>query len=145
VKNIENLILKEKIDSMNESSKKILDSLFSDAIIEINYRNRLDGKVTERIVLVFISLLEDENYLEFDKLSSYEKSIICKIISKGIASIFVDDEYLDKSNQNEKLFIIEDLINLLCYLTNQNKSTIKRLVKRDIKVYSYLGWRWDFL
>lgn len=145
MKNIENLILKEKIDSMNESSKKILDSLFSDAIIEINYRNRLDGKVTERIVLVFISLLEDENYLEFDKLSSYEKSIICKIISKGIASIFVDDEYLDKSNQNEKLFIIEDLINLLCYLTNQNKSTIKRLVKRDIKVYSYLGWRWDFL
>ena len=130
---------------MNESSKKILDSLFSDAIIEINYRNRLDSKVTERIVLVFISLLEDENYLEFNELSSYEKSIICKIISKGIASIYVDDEYLDRSNQNEKLFIIEDLINLLCYLTNQNKSTIKRLVKRDIKVYSYLGWRWDFL
>ncbi len=142
---IENLLIKRRINTMNEHSKKILEELFSDSIIEINYRNRTDSKVLEKIVLVFLSLFEDDNYFEYDNLTCYEKNIICKIISKGIASIFVDDEYLDNSNHKEKLFIIEDLINLLCCLTSLNKSTIKRLVKRDIKIYSYLGWNWDFL
>ena len=54
-------------------------------------------------------------------------------------------EYITDDNANDRLVIMDDLISLLCFLTDFNKSTIKRLVIRDIKIYFYSGWRWDFL
>jgi len=111
----------------------------------MNCRNRINEDILKRIVLVYLSLFDDKEYLEYDELKASEKNIICSIISKGIASIYVDDEYITNDNAKDKLVIIDDMINLLCFLTDFNRSTIKRLVIRDIKVYFYKGWKWDFI
>lgn len=142
---MENIKIKNTIKKMNESSQEVLEILLSDAIIEINCRNRINEDILKRIVLVYLSLFDEKNYFEFEDLKLSERNIICRIISKGIASIYVDDEYITNDNSKDKLVIIDDLINLLFYLTGFNRSTIKRLIIRDIKVYFYKGWKWDFL
>lgn len=137
--------IKNRIEKMNKNSKEILEVLLSDAILEINCRHRVNEDILRRIVLVYLSLFDNKDYLEFEDLRVSEKSIICKIISKGIASIYLDDEYITNENSKDKLVIIDDMIDLLCFLTDFNRSTIKRLVIRDIKIYFYQGWRWDFI
>lgn len=137
--------IKNRIEKMNKNSKEILEVLLSDAILEINCRHRVNEDILRRIVLVYLSLFDNKDYLEFEDLRVSEKSIICKIISKGIASIYLDDEYITNKNSKDKLVIIDDMIDLLCFLTDFNRSTIKRLVIRDIKIYFYQGWRWDFI
>ena len=145
MKIIKNVAIKNKIRKLNVSTQEILDVLLSDSIIEMTYRNRINQDILERIVLVYLSLFEEENHLEYDELKLSEKNIICRIISKGIASIYVDDEYITNDNSKDKLVIIDDMIDLLCFLTEFNRSTIKRLVISDIKIYFYQGWRWDFI
>lgn len=142
---MKNRVIKEKISKLNLSTQEILDVLLSDTIMEMNCRNRINEDILKRIVLVYLSLFDDKEYLEYDQLKVSEKNIICSIISKGIASIYVDDEYITKDNSKDKLIIIDDMIDLLCFLTDFNRSTIKRLVIRDIKVYFYKGWKWDFI
>ena len=142
---MKNVIIKNKISKMYDSTKEILEVLIADSILEMNCRNRVNEDILKRIVLVYLSLFDDKEYLEFEDLKASEKSIICRIISKGIASIYVDDEYITDDNAKDKLVIIDDLIDLLCFLTDYNKSTIKRLVIKDIKIYFYYGWKWDFI
>lgn len=137
--------VKNVIEKMNESTKDVYDQLILDSLLEIKYRNRLEGSVLEKIILVHLSFFSDSNYLEYEELKTNEKNVYCRIISKGIASIYVDDEYITNDNSKDKLIIIEDLINLLCFLTGFNKSTIKRLVIKDIKIYFHHGWKWDFI
>lgn len=137
--------VKYEIEKMNESTKDVYDQLILDSLLEIKFRNRLEESVLEKIILVHLSFFSDSNYLEYEKLKTNEKNVYCRIISKGIASIYVDDEYITNDNWKDKLVIIEDLINLLCFLTGFNKSTIKRLVIRDIKIYFHHGWKWDFI
>lgn len=140
-----NIKIKNFIMALDKNTQEVLDVLLSDAIIEMYYRNRIDKDILERIVLVYLSLFDEKNHLEYDELKLSEKNIICRIISKGIASIYVDDEYITNDNSKDKLVIIDDMIDLLCFLTDFNRSTIKRLVIRDIKIYFYQGWRWDFI
>lgn len=140
-----NINIREKINKLNNNTKEILESVLTDSIIEMNCRNRVNEDILKRIVLVYLSLFDDKEYLEYDDLKASEKNIICRIISKGIASIYVDDEYITDENAKDKLVIIDDLIDLLCFFTGANRSTIKRLVIRDIKIYFYKGWRWDFM
>lgn len=140
-----NVIIKKNLKKLSNSTQEILDKLLSDSILEMSYRKRIDKDILERIVLVYLSLFEDKNLLEYEELNASERNILCRIISKGIASIYVDDEYITKNNSKDKLIIIDDLIGLLCMLTNFNRSTIKRLVIRDIKIYFINGWKWDFI
>ena len=129
---MKNFTIRDKINKSSDYTHRVLESLIADAIIEMAYRNRINKDILRRMSLVYLSLFEQENYLEYDELSLPEKNIICRIISKGIASIYVDNEYLNKSNSKYKLIIIDDMIDFLCLLTDFNKSTIKRLVRRDI-------------
>lgn len=140
-----NRVIKEKISKFNFSTQEILEVLLADTIIEMNCRNRINEDILKRIVLIYLSLFDNKKYLEYDELKASEKNIILSIISKGIASIYVDDEYITNNNAKDKLVIIEDMINLLCFLTDFNRSTIKRLVIRDIKIYFHQGWKWDFI
>lgn len=142
---MDNIKIKNFIKALNKNSQKVLEILLSDSIIEMNCRHRIDEGVLRRIILIYLSWFDDTNYSEYKNSKFTEKSIICRIISKGIASIYVDDEYITNDNAKDKLVIIDDLINLLCYLTGFNRSKIKRLIIRDIKVYFYKGWKWDFI
>lgn len=142
---MDNINIRKKINKLNNNTKEILESVLADSIIEMNCRHRVNEDILRRIVLVYLSLFDENNYLEYDDLKVSEKNIINRIISKGIASIYVDDEYITNDNAKDKLIIIDELIDLLCFFTDFNRSTIKRLVIRDIKIYFYKGWRWDFL
>lgn len=142
---MKNINIKTRINKLNNNTKEILESVLTDSIIEMNCRHRVNEDILRRIVLVYLSLFDENNYLEYDDLKVSEKNIINRIISKGIASIYVDDEYITNDNAKDKLIIIDELIDLLCFFTDFNRSTIKRLVIRDIKIYFYKGWRWDFL
>lgn len=139
-----NIKIKNFIMALDKNTQEVLDVLLSDAIIEMYYKNKIDKDILERVVLVYLSLFEEKNHLEYDELKLSEKNIICRIISKGIASIYVDDEYITNDILNDKLIIIDNLIDLLCFLSDLNRSTIRRLVIRDIKLYFYCGWKWDF-
>lgn len=140
-----NLEIKKQINKLNNNTKEVLGLLISDSIIEMSYRQRVDQDILERIVLVYLSLFEDKNLLEFNDLILLEKNILFRIISKGIASIYVDDEYMTIDNRENKLTMIDEMIDLLVFLTDFNRSTIRRLVIRDIKIYFHYGWKWDFL
>lgn len=142
---MENSKIIKKIDLFYPSTKEVLDILLSDSIIEMRYRNRVNQDVLKRISLVYLSLFDNKNLLEYDELNRPEKNLICRIISKGIASIYVDDEYITDDNYKDKLVIIDDMINLLCFLTQFSRASIKRLVIKDIKKYFYYGWDWDFI
>ena len=142
---MENLKIKNKIQELENSSQEVLQLLLSDTLLEMGCRDRVSKDILKRLVLVYLSLFGEENYFEYDDLNVKEKNIICRIISKGIASIYVDEEYITDENTMDRLVIIEDLIDLLCFLTGFCKSTIKRLVIRDIKIYFYAGWKWDFI
>lgn len=142
---MKNEFFKSRINNMKSSTQEVLDILITDSILEIEYRKRISKDILERIVLVYLSFFTDKNYLEYEELSAYEKNIFCRIISKGIASIYVDDEYMYRDIKVEKSRIIYELMIFLCFLTNLNYSTIKRLTIRDIKIYARIGWDWDFL
>ena len=142
---MENIKIKNKIKELNNSSQEVLQLLLSDTLLEMGCRDRVSKDILRRLVLVYLSLFGEENYFEYDDLNVKERNIICRIISKGIASIYVDEEYITDDNAMDRLIIIEDLIELLCFLTGYCRSTIKRLVIRDIKIYFYAGWKWDFI
>ena len=142
---MDNIKIKNKIKELNNSSQKILQLLLSDTLLEMGCRDRIGKDILRRLVLVYLSLFGEEDYFEYDDLDLKERNIICRIISKGIASIYVDEEYITDDNAMDRLIIIEDLIELLCFLTGYCRSTIKRLVIRDIKIYFYAGWKWDFI
>ena len=142
---MENIKIKNKIKKLNNSSQEVLQLLLSDTLLEMGCRERVSKDILRRLVLVYLSLFGENDYFEYDDLNVKEKNIICRIVSKGIASIYVDDEYITDDNTVDRLIIIGDLIELLCFLTGFCKSTIKRLVIRDIKIYFYAGWKWDFI
>ncbi len=142
---MENIKIKNKIKELNNSSQEVLQLLLSDTLLEMGCRDRVSKDILRRLVLVYLSLFGEENYFEYDDLNVKERNIICRIISKGIASIYVDEEYITDDNAMDRLIIIEDLIEMLCFLTGFCRSTIKRLVIRDIKIYFYAGWKWDFI
>lgn len=111
-----NIKIKEYMKTLNMHTKEVLEKLLSDIILEIKFRNRVSKDILEQIVLVYLSLFGEKNYLEYDELKLSEKNIICRIISKGIASIYVDNEYITKDNIEDKLIIINDLIDLLSFI-----------------------------
>lgn len=130
---------------MNIDTQNVLELILGDAVLEMQHRKRINEDVLERIVLVYLSFFSGKNFLEYDSLNSYEKNIFCRIIAKGIASMYVDDEYIFEDNKHHKSKMIYELMLLLCYLTNLNYSTIKKLMIRDIKIYIRVGWDWQFL
>lgn len=94
--------VKSEIEKMNESTKDVYDQLILDSLLEMKFRNRLEESVLEKIILVHLSFFSDSNYLEYEELKTSEKNVYWRIISKGIASIYVDDEYITNDNLKDK-------------------------------------------
>ena len=58
--------IKNRIEKMNKNSKEILEVLLSDAILEMNCRHRVNEDILRRIVLVYLSLFDNKDYLKFE-------------------------------------------------------------------------------
>ena len=77
---MKNFTIRDKINKSSDYTHRVLESLIADAIIEMAYRNRINKDILRRMSLVYLSLFEQENYLEYDELSLPEKNIICNYI-----------------------------------------------------------------
>ena len=70
-----NIKIKNFIMDLDKNTQEILEVLLSDAIIEMYYRYKIDKDILERIVLVYLSLFDEKNHLEYDELNLSEKNI----------------------------------------------------------------------
>ena len=94
----------------------------------------------ERIVLIYLSLFGKREYIEIEDLTKYELSIICKIISQGICSLYVNERFLTSVTRYKKMLIIDELMEFLCIITNLEKDEIIILVIKDIRKYVERGF-----
>jgi len=58
---MKNREIKNKIQNSNKNIWKILNNIFVDAILEIEYRKRVNEDILEQIVLVYLSLMGEKN------------------------------------------------------------------------------------
>ena len=57
---MKNREIKNKIQNSNKNIWKILDNIFVDSILEIEYRKRVNEDILEQIVLVYLSLMGEK-------------------------------------------------------------------------------------
>lgn len=132
--------IKNKINKMEEESRIILEKIFLESIMNINHKDFMCKDMLERIVLIYLSLFGKREYIEIEDLTKYELSIICKIISQGICSLYVNERYLTSVTRYKKMLIIDELMEFLCIITNLEKDEIIILVIKDIRKYVERGF-----
>ena len=57
---MKNRKIKNKIQNSNKNIWKILDNIFVEAILEFEYRKRINEDILEQIVLVYLSLMGEK-------------------------------------------------------------------------------------
>ncbi|MBP3502616.1 MAG: hypothetical protein J6K42_03965 [Clostridia bacterium] len=82
---------------------------------------------------------------EFDNFSVYEKKVLYSILIDGIASIYVDNEYLNYSDIGTKYKqnIIQELLSFYKYITKYSKEKVFMLYTKEVKKYRMKGFTWD--
>lgn len=82
---------------------------------------------------------------EFDEFSIYEKKVLYSILIDGIASIYVDNEYLEYSDIGTKYKqkIIQELLSFFKYLTKFSKEKVFMIYTREVKKYRMKEFNWD--
>ncbi|MGM9534424.1 MAG: hypothetical protein ACI3VR_04195, partial [Intestinibacter sp.] len=107
-----------------------------------------DKKVIKSIsslLLLFINHNTKTKIKEFDEFSIYEKKVLYSIIIDGIASIYVDNEYLNYSDIGTKYKqkIIQELLSFFKYLTRFSKEKVFMIYTKEVKKYRMKGFSWD--
>ena len=95
--------------------------MLSDNLVYLHDFNVVDKEVIRGISSLIILLMDYKTKIkikEFDDFSIYEKKVLYSIIIDGIASIYVDNEYLDYSDRGTKYKqkIIQELSTMKDYL-----------------------------
>lgn len=101
---MENIKIKRYFDKKNENTQRILINILEDSLLCL-YNQELIEDVTLNRVISFYFLLREYKYdkmIEFEEFSIEEKKIIFKMIMEGIASVYVDNEYLESSDRGTK-------------------------------------------
>lgn len=94
---MDNRKIKKYFDKMSQNSKEIIVSIIEDSLVYLDSQNLISNYVLNRIVCIYF-LLSDFEYkemIEFEDMNSNEKKLIYRIILNGIASIYVDNDYLE--------------------------------------------------
>ena len=102
---MENIKIKNYYNKMSEDTKIILVNILADNLIYLHDFEVVDKKVIKSIsslLLLFINHNTKTKIKEFDEFSIYEKKVLYSIIIDGIASIYVDNEYLNYSDIGTK-------------------------------------------
>ena len=83
--------------------------------------------------------------IEFEEFSVEEKKIIFKMIMEGIASVYVDNEYLESSDSGTKYkqIIIGELLSFFRYITKCSKEKVFDLYVKEVQKYRKKGFTWD--
>ena len=102
---MENIKIKNYFNKMSKESQIILVNMLSDNLVYLHDFNVVDKEVIRGISSLIILLMDYKTKIkikEFDDFSIYEKKVLYSIIIDGIASIYVDNEYLDYSDRGTK-------------------------------------------
>ena len=145
---MENIKIKNYYNTMSEDSKIILVNILADNLIYLHDFEVVDNKVIKNIsslLLLFINHNTKTKIKEFDEFSVYEKKILYSIIIDGIASIYVDNEYLNYSDIGTKYKqkIIQELLSFFKYLTRFSKEKVFMIYTKEVKKYRIKGFSWD--
>lgn len=145
---MENIKIKNYYNKMSEDSKIILVNILADNLIYLHDFEVVDKEVIKSISSLIILLIDHKTkrkIKEFDDFTIYEKKVLYSIIIDGIASIYVDNEYLDYSDIGTKYkqAIIQELLSFFKYLTKFSKDKVFTLYTREVKKYRMKGFSWD--
>jgi len=133
---------------MSEDTKIILVNILADNLIYLHDFEVVDKEVVKSIsslLLLFINYNTKTAIKEFDEFSIYEKKVLYNILIDGIASIYVDNEYLEYSDIGTKYKqkIIQELLSFLKYLTKFSKEKVFMIYTREVKKYRMKEFNWD--
>lgn len=135
---MENIKIKNYYNKMSEDTKIILVNILADNLIYLHDFEVVDKEVVKSIsslLLLFINYNTKTAIKEFDEFSIYEKKVLYNILIDGIASIYVDNEYLEYSDIGTKYKqkIIQELLSFFKYLTKFSKEKVFMIYTREVK------------
>lgn len=83
--------------------------------------------------------------IEFNDFNIKKERLIYFIILNGMASVYVDNEYLEFSNRGTKykMDIIQELLSFFKFITWFPKERFFMLYEISIKKYKRKGFTWD--
>ncbi len=114
VKKLENTKVKKYFDKLSEESRNILVAIIEDSLAYLDSQELITTTELGRLASFYFVLIDykHKGIIEFDELKYKEKQLIFKIILDGIASIYVDNEYLEYSDIGTKYkeVIIRELL-----------------------------------
>lgn len=133
---------------MSEDTKIILVNILADNLIYLHDFEVVDKEVVKSIsslLLLFINYNTKTAIKEFDEFSIYEKKVLYSILIDGIASIYVDNKYLEYSDIGTKYKqkIIQELLSFFKYLTKFSKEKVFMIYTREVKKYRMKEFNWD--
>lgn len=133
---------------MSEDTKIILVNILADNLIYLHDFEVVDKEVVKSIsslLLLFINYNTKTAIKEFDEFSIYEKKVLYSILIDEIASIYVDNEYLEYSDIGTKYKqkIIQELLSFFKYLTKFSKEKVFMIYTREVKKYRMKEFNWD--
>lgn len=142
-----NLKIKSYFDKLSESSRDIMISIIEDSLVYLDNQNLISNYTLNRIVSIYF-LLTDFKYnemTEFEDLNSNEKKLIYRIILNGVASIYVDNDYLEYTDVETKYKkkVIRELLSFFKFISKLPEEKVFRLYEIEIKKYRRKGFTWD--
>ena len=145
---MENIKIKNYYNKMSEDEKIILVNILADNLIYLHDFEVVDKEVVKSIsslLLLFINYNTKTAIKEFDEFSIYEKKVLYSILIDGIASIYVDNEYLEYSDIGTKYKqkIIQELLSFFKYLTKFSKEKVFMIYTKEVKKYRMKEFNWD--
>jgi len=145
---LENIKIKNYYNKMSEDTKIILVNILADNLIYLHDFEVVDKEVVKSIsslLLLFINYNTKTAIKEFDEFSIYEKKVLYSILIDGIASIYVDNEYLEYSDIGTKYKqkIIQELLSFFKYLTKFSKEKVFMIYTKEVKKYRMKEFNWD--
>ena len=145
---MENIKIKHYYNKMSEDAKIILVNILADNLIYLHDFEVVDKEVVKSIsslLLLFINYNTKTAIKEFDEFSIYEKKVLYSILIDGIASIYVDNEYLEYSDIGTKYKqkIIQELLSFFKYLTKFSKEKVFMIYTKEVKKYRMKEFNWD--
>ncbi len=145
---MENIKIRNYYNKMSEDSKIILVNILADNLIYLHDFEVVDKKVIKSIssLLIFLINYKTKSKIkEFDDFTIYQKKVLYSIIIDGIASIYVDNEYLEYSDIGTKYKqkIIQELLSFFKYITRFSKEKIFMIYAKEVKKYRMKGFSWD--
>lgn len=145
---MENTKIKNYFNKMSEESRLILVNMLSDNLVYLHDFNVVDKKVIRSISSLILLLIDYKTKAwikEFDDFDICEKKVLYSILIDGIASIYVDNEYLEYSDIGTKYKqkIIQELLSFFKYLTKFSKEKVFMIYTREVKKYRMKEFNWD--